>query len=66
MHGSDATPDDVPIEVPADDAAEQLQPGSADDTDTMVPSDAPPLESDPADWQEQQRIVEGSDEDEHR
>ncbi len=45
--------DDVPIDDTADD--------DLNGEDAVVP-----LESDPADWQEQHRIVEGPDSDERR
>jgi len=55
-------PDDVPV----GDAVEQLrsvaEPADADG----VEPDAPPLESNESDWQEQHQIVEDPDEDEIR
>ena len=53
--------DDVPI----DDALEQQQP-VADPAPADGPDGAPPLESDPGDWQEQRQAVDELDPDEER
>lgn len=55
-------PDDVPV----GDAVEQLR-SVADPTDPeRSGDDAPPLESNESDWQEQRQVVEDPDEDEIR
>lgn len=53
--------DDVPI----DDAMEQQQP-VADPAPADGPDGAPPLESDPGDWQEQRQALDELDPDEER
>jgi hypothetical protein len=51
---------DIPDDVPADDLAEQRRDLDSD-TDAAHTTGASPLESDPADWQEQQLVVEDPD-----
>lgn len=62
-------PESFPDDVPVADAVEQIRPAAeAADPDERVPvgDDAPPLESNESDWQEQRQVVEDPDEDELR
>jgi hypothetical protein len=60
-------PDDLDVETPADDAAEQREPVGADDLEDVDDGDLP-VEVDPGDLQEQQReaVPSGQDEDDYR
>jgi hypothetical protein len=55
-------PDDVPV----DDAVEQLRSVAEPADPESVDDDAPPLESNESDWQEQRQVVEYPDQDEMR
>lgn len=56
---------DFPDDVPVADVVEQLQDVHTGGDETDLDLDAvPPLESNPADWQEQQAIVEDPEDDE--
>lgn len=55
-------PDDVPV----GDAVEQLRSVAEPAELEGVDDDAPPLESNESDWQEQRQVVEDPDEDEIR
>jgi hypothetical protein len=62
MTERESFPDDVPV----GDAVEQLRPVTEPAEQTSVEADAPPLESNESDWQEQLQAVEDPDEDEIR
>jgi hypothetical protein len=62
MTERESFPDDVPV----NDAVEQLRSVAEPDEPTSEDADAPPLESNESDWQEQRQVVEDPDEDEIR
>ncbi len=62
MTERESFPDDVPLS----DAVEQRRPVAEPAEPASLEADAPPLESNESDWQEQHQVVEYPDEDEIR
>jgi hypothetical protein len=62
MTERESFPDDVPV----GDAVEQLRSVAEPAEPERIDDDAPPLESNESDWQEQRQVVEYPDEDEIR
>lgn len=57
---------DLPDDVPRVDAAYQARDLTSEENGLPEGSTSAPLESNPADWQDQQRVVKGPEEDEQR